>query len=127
MNITWKYVKPLKDESVVDAFLDKYHVELPTKLIDLIKKYNGGRPSEKTILTCKKVEYVFKSLLSYNIADKETVFSFYPSLFIGTSLYPIGSDAAGNFICFDTKKKQYFLCNHETGENEAIIEMGFLC
>lgn len=123
MEITWKYVKPLKDPKAVKDFLDKYGIELPASLIDIMEKYNGGRPSEKTVITETQREYVFKSMLSYNSDDKETIYSIYPDLFKETDWFPFASDAAGNFICYDLRQKKCVLYNHETDRGEFITDM----
>lgn len=123
MELTWKYVKPLNDPAAVKKFLDKHKVCLPASLIEIMEKYNGGRPSDKTIITDTNREYVFKSLLSYNEVDKETVYSVYPELFKDTNWFPFASDAAGNFICYDMKKEIYVLYNHETDQGENITKM----
>lgn len=123
MELTWKYVKPLNDPAAVKSFLQKYNVGLPASLIEIMEKYNGGRPSEKTIMTASNKEYVFKSMLSYNRTDKETIYSIYPDVFKETSWFPFASDAAGNFICYDLKKKKCILYNHETNQSEDIIKM----
>lgn len=101
----------------------KHKVSLPFSLIEIMEKYNGGRPSEKAILTDTNWEYVFKSMLSYNEDDKESIYSIYPALFKETDLFPFASDAAGNFICFDLRTKKYLLYNHESDKCENIIEM----
>lgn len=123
MENTWKYIKPLDDPSAVRSFLKNYNVNLPQKLIESIERFNGGRPSEKQIITSSKREYVFKSMLSYNEKDKETIFSVFPELFKETHLFPFASDAAGNFICFDLDSKKYVLINHETNHLEIIVKM----
>ena len=99
-NTTWKYVKPLQSKNAVTDYLAAVGVELPQPLVSLLTLYNGGRPSSKDFYTVGGHEYVFKSLLSYNENDLETVYRIYPDLFQGTQLYPIGSDPAGNFICY---------------------------
>ena len=126
MDITWKYVKALKDENAVKKFLNQYGVNLPMNLISIIEKNNGGRPSEKSIITETKQEYVFKSLLSYNKDDLENIYSVYPESFKSTKLYPLGTDAAGNFVCFDYCNNKYVLLNHETNKLEAIITMNWI-
>lgn len=123
MELSWKYDKPLNDPMAVRRFLDKYSVSLPDSLIEIIEKHNGGRPSEKAIITAANQEYVFKALLSYNIGDKETIYRIYPELFKKTNWFPFASDAAGNFICYDTKTKKYVLYNHETDTEETIVSM----
>lgn len=123
MENTWKYIKPLDDPAAVKSFLKAYNVVLPHKLIESIEQFNGGRPSEKQIITSSKREYVFKSMLSYNAKDKETIYSVFPELFKGTDLFPFASDAAGNFICYDLTLKRCVLLNHESNLAETITEM----
>ena len=123
MEITWKYVKPLVDSNCIRTFLKEHKIILPNGLIDILEKNNGGRPDNRDIRTIEGKEYVFKSMLSYNLEDKETIYMVYPELFEDTGLYPIASDAAGNFICYDLKTKKYKLYNHETGVAEDIIEI----
>ena len=45
--ITWKYVKELKDTNAVDAFEKENKIEFPNDLKQVLLKYNGGRPSLK--------------------------------------------------------------------------------
>ena len=123
MENTWKYIKPLEDPSAVKRFLKLYNVILPQKLIESIEQFNGGRPSEKRIITSSKREYVFKAMLSYNTKDKETIYNVFPELFKATPLFPFASDAAGNFICYDLKLKRCVLLNHESNQTEQIVEM----
>ena len=122
----WKYVKPLENNSTVKTFLERNEVELPNDLVKLLEKYNGGRPSNKVIITDTKMEYVFKSLMSFNSEDIGSIYNVYPELFGDSSLFPFGSDAAGNFVCFDTKSQSFVLYNHETDKTEKIVEAQFL-
>ena len=118
--ITWKYVKPLRNKQVVFDFLQENGVQLPEGLVKCITENNGGRPSEKLFNTDKGSEYVFKSLLSYNKNDIENIYAVYPALFQGTLLYPFATDAAGNFICYDIASALYVLHKHETNSIEVI-------
>lgn len=118
--LTWKYVKPLKSNSVVTDFLRTHNISLPESLLSCIIRNNGGRPSEKRFDTIQGKDYVFKSLLSYNEDDLECIYKVFPALFEGTHLYPIGTDAGGNFICYDTNNHNYVLLNHETNTQELI-------
>ena len=119
-DLTWKYVKPLRFDNVVSDFLRLHNISLPDPLLACITKNNGGRPSEKLFNTDQGKEYVFKTLLSYNEEDLECIYRFFPTVFDGTSLYPIGIDSSGNFVCFDTSNGNYILLNHETGVRELI-------
>lgn len=126
ITVTWKYVKPLKAKDDVKSFLKENSIDLPGCLVSLIENNNGGRPSAKDFITSDGVEHVFKSLLSYNADDSEPIYSIYDEVFSKTSLYPIGTDPAGNFICFDRKERNYCYWNHETNMNLKIIQMSFL-
>ena len=72
MELSWKYDKPLNNPIAVKSFLDKNSIILPDSLIEIMEKHNGGRPSDKAIITDTNQEYVFKAMLSYNEGDKET-------------------------------------------------------
>ncbi len=122
MNNEWKYVKRLNDDNAVKSFLDKYNVNLPEKLRDIIEKNNGGRPTNKRILTETNKEYVFKNLLSYNDNDLDNVYSFYPSMFENKNIYPLAMDSSGNFICYEFSSEKIILLNHESGQIEIIVE-----
>lgn len=126
MSTQWKYVKPLVDSTNVKTFLEKNGVILPEDLSILIEEHNGGRPSEKDFMTVSGKEYVFKSLYSYNAGDKDTIYGIFNVLSSRKSLYPIGSDAAGNIVCYNTKTGKYELYNHETDDTEEIVELPFL-
>ncbi len=122
MNIEWKYVKPLHDKNSVQFFLKQNNIVLPSHIVTVIEKYNGGRPSDKLIKTADGREHVFKSLLSYNDDDLETVYDIYP-LFKNTSYYPLASDPAGNFICYDVKTEHCYFYNHEIDTYIEILSI----
>ena len=123
MEMEWKYVKPLKKPTAISEFLRKYHIVLPQDSVELLQKYNGGRPANKRILTVNNREYVFKTLLSYNADDIETIYRVYPEPFRKLGLLPVASDAAGNYVCFDQTTNFWVLYNHETDRVERIVEM----
>ena len=125
MDITWKYVKKLNDKDAVKKFLKKHNILLPEKIVKLLEQYNGGRPSEKSIFTSDNREHVFKALLSYNINDLESIYSIYPAVFNDTNLYPIGTDPAGNYVCYDYVNKKFMFLDHETGLVTEIVKMPF--
>lgn len=124
--IKWKYVKPIIDEDNVLNFLLQHGVNLPQQILDCIIENNGGRPSSTVFNTNKSKERVFKSLLSYNSEDRENIYSVYPHMFRGTELYPIGTDAAGNFICIDLQNDNtLILWEHESRRKELIDQSEF--
>lgn len=122
MSMMWKYIKPLDDINAVRKYLQEQNVILPEALIELIETNNGGRPSEPWFDTDSAADRVFKQLLSYNRDDLETIYGVYPGVFKKMKLYPIGSDAAGNYVCYDLDKKEYVLYNHENQLKERILK-----
>ena len=75
--MNWKYVKKLNKEDLVLRFLNSKGVKLPTEVIKMLEMYNGGRPLKKCFDTNKHKECVFKTLLSYNTDDLETIYKIY--------------------------------------------------
>ena len=119
----WKYVKPLENEKSVIEFHKKYNIKMSKKLLDVVTKYNGGRPTHKLFNTIDDKEYVFKSLLSYNENDLENIYSIYPSLFKESNLFPIATDAAGNMICVNKASEEYYLWEHEQNSKIKIVNL----
>ena len=124
-NTVWKYVKPLNNCQIVKEFLSQNSIQIPVKLESILEEYNGGRPPKKEFFTATGREYVFKALLSYNEEDRETIYMVYSEMFRKLGLLPIGTDTAGNIICFDLTEGKYVLYNHETEMIEDILEMPF--
>ena len=123
----WKYVKELKDKDLVLSFLKSKGVKLPAEVIELIEMHNGGRPLRKCFDTNKHKECVFKSLLSYNPDDLETIYKVYKkgcdTNFIEMKLYPIALDPFGNFICVDLKDgERIVLLRMETLDVETVAD-----
>jgi hypothetical protein len=119
--IIWKYVKPLEDQNSIKLFWAKNNIELPCDVLEFLKENNGGRPSLNTFDTDQSKERVFKALLSYNFEDKETIYKAYSKEFKNKELFPIASDAAGNFICINLKSNnEIVLVEHESGRIEHI-------
>lgn len=125
MAVNWKYVKHLDDPNAVREYLKQHHIVLPEGLVEILERYNGGRPDSTDTVTEQGRHYLFKALLSYNKTDRETIFMVYPGEFKNTSLYPVGTDAAGNIVCFDTRSQKYVLYNHETQNTEIMMKMPF--
>ncbi len=120
--ITWKYIKPLDNSNAIKDFLKKNNIVLSSNLIEFLEKNNGGRPNLKLFYTASGKQYVFKSLFSYNKQDKDNIYMIYPNLFNNKrTLYPIGIDSAGNFICIDYDTNQYVLWEQESDLTEKII------
>lgn len=121
MNQRWKYVKELQNKQAVTDFETQHNVVFPDDLKEWILKNNGGRPYNSTIDTEKTKSRVFKSLLSFNPDDKETIFTVYDVLQKeDKSLLPFASDPSGNFFCIKNGKIVLWL--HETGTIENVAD-----
>lgn len=117
--LTWKYVKPLKTEKLISEYEQLIDFKLSTDFVDIVKKYNGGRPSMKTFDTSKQEGKSFKSLLSFNREDRETVWNIWQSEnYADKKIAPFGITDSGDTLCF--KNNAVVLFNHETEEIEKV-------
>ena len=110
--ITWKYVKDLKNVKAIDDFEKEHNISYPQDLKQILIKYNGGRPSSKYYDLPNEKDKEFKTLLSFNEDDIENVYKYYPLDSSDKSLIPFASDPAGNY--FVLKDNEIYLWNHET-------------
>lgn len=108
----WKYVKTLKDVSSIDKFESEHGFSFPKDLKDILLKYNGGRPPRKYFDVGSEKDKEFKTLLSFNESDIETIYKCYPLDSADKTLIPFASDPAGNY--FVLKDNAVCLWNHET-------------
>lgn len=108
----WKYVKTLKDVSSIDKFESEHGFSFPKDLKDILLKYNGGRPTRKYFDVGSEKDKEFKTLLSFNESDIETIYKCYPLNSADKTLIPFASDPAGNY--FVLKDNAVCLWNHET-------------
>ena len=109
--ITWKYVKPLSRSTAVDEFEGLHGVVFPDDLKKVLVANNGGRPSLRYYDLPYDKDREFKTLLSFNEEDKETIYKRYPVDSEDKSLLPFASDSAGNL--FVIKDGGIWLWNHE--------------
>lgn len=121
-NINWKYVKKLLDVDVIKEFEKENNIELPKSLKEIVVNFNGARPRPNTFDSECNKECVFKSLLSFNIDDKENIFEVTTWMKEnGNNVIPFASDPAGNYLCFN-KDKQVVLWKHETSKCEFVCD-----
>ena len=114
--ITWKYVKPLENPIAVDEFERLHGVTFPDDLKCALVANNGGRPSLRYYDLPNDKDKEFKTLLSFNVEDKETIYKRYPIDSEDKSLLPFASDSAGNL--FVIKEGGIWLWKHE---NDATV------
>lgn len=110
-NISWKYVRPLANEKGIEEYEGQTGVLLPDDIKQVVRQYNGGRPSLKYYDLPTEKDKEFKSLLSFNHTDIENVFAFYPLDSANKKLIPFAIDSAGN--CFVLKNGKIYLWLHE--------------
>lgn len=110
--IIWKYVKPLKNINAIEKFEKEHSILFPLDLKGILTKFNGGRPSLKYYDTKTERDKEFKTLLSFNEEDIETIYKHYPLDSSDKTLVPFASDPAGNY--FVVKDEKIYLWNHET-------------
>ena len=111
-NITWNYVKELKDVLSIEKFENAHEFTYPADLKEILFKYNGGRPNLRYYDVGSEYDKEFKNLLSFNETDIENIYKVYPIESSDGTLVPFASDPAGNF--FVLKDSKIFLWNHES-------------
>lgn len=119
-NITWKYVKPIPDDSAIIRVLYTNGITLPEGLVECLWMNNGGRPSEYLFDTERSTGYVFNSLFSYRESDPYFIGSFLSSDLLDSGNYPIAIEASGDIVCFDVKSERFVLMRSESGAFELI-------
>lgn len=105
--ITWKYVKPIKDMGNIAKFESRF-CKIPQDLLECIKANNGGRPSLNCFDLEKQKEREFKALFSFNKDDVENIFDAQDfDTQINSKervLFPFANDSFGNLFCLYNNK-----------------------
>ena len=121
-NITWKYVKPLVDPKAIERFESAHAVQFPKDLKEVFKAYNGGRPLLKYYDLGEIKDKEFKTLLSFNEADRETIYKAFKKIESDDHrmMIPFASDSAGNF--FVVQSDGIYLWLHEIDKVVKICD-----
>lgn len=124
MSIQWRYVKPLKETSLIEDFECAMTYEFPNSFKECILNNNGGRPSTSTFDTNKTKEREMKSLLSFNKEDKENIWSVneWVKSDLNNIFIAFAIDNFGNLICFDVNNDSIVFWNHENNETELVAK-----
>lgn len=117
---TWKYVKPLQDVNAVEKFETAHGVEFPKDLKEILVSYNGGRPPLKRYNVGNKTGKEFKTLLSFNESDAETIYKCYPLDSADGELLPFASDPSGDY--FVVKSGKICLWDHERDQIVVLAD-----
>lgn len=107
----WKYVKLLIDSKSIENIEQKFNVEIPVYLKNIILKYNGGRPIKNIFNTQNSKERVFKTLLSYNKEDKENIYGYDEFFYRG--YIPFAITPSGDLLCINKENQNVELYLHE--------------
>lgn len=100
--VTWNNVKPLKETDAIEKFENKYGFEFPFNFKSFVEKYNGGSPSLKHFdLPFTKDTKEFKSLLSFNKNDPDSIYKTYDRLDSKLNIIPVASCSNGDYIVFE--------------------------
>ncbi|OOF88611.1 hypothetical protein BKG94_05575 [Rodentibacter ratti] len=118
--LTWKYVKPIKDKNALINFEKNAGIQFPNDLKEIIFKFNNGRPSNKYFDTVSEKECEFKKLLSLNTDDTENIYDFLGLDTQFKSLVAFASNSGGNLICLYQGKIVYW--KHESDQIEPLAD-----
>lgn len=116
----WKYVKPIASVEIINEFERNFNYKFPADYKECAIKYNGGRPKVKVFDTTTTKECEFKSLLSFNRDDRETIWNVNENCKESYIVFAI--DSAGNSICFNKSDNTIIFVNHETKSVEKIAD-----
>lgn len=119
----FKYVKELQDKGAIANFEKYKNIKFPADFVELVTANNGGRPNKNIIDTSKNKERIFKTLLSFNKNDKETIYTALEALndSKNNDLIPFASTPSGDFFCFDNEMR-IVLWLHETDKTEFVAD-----
>lgn len=117
----WRYIKPLVTESLISDAEDKLGYKFTDSYVDLVKKYNGGRPPVSVFSTTTSQEKTIKSFLSFNPDDEENIIRLNRGVAeISKLLVAFAIDNFGNYICFDKQHDMVYFLDFETGKTDLI-------
>ena len=116
----WKYVKQLKDLQAIEKIELMSKIKIPISLKQIIINYNGGRPEKNIFDTKYSKEKVLKSLISYNIDDRENIYIY--TNFFDKGLLPFAITEFGDIICLNSKNNEVELYLHELNKCEKICD-----
>lgn len=120
----WKYVKPLDSNRMIQLFEKYVDYRFPASFKNVVSCCNGGRPQRCTFDTGKQTGRIFKSLLSFDKDDRETIWKICPSnLELRLRGYvPFGLDPFGNWLCFNVDTDAVVFVDHEAMNVEPVAD-----
>lgn len=100
--VEWVLSKSLENKEAIKEFETKHQIQFPNSYVEVVKKYNNGRPRPNVFDTEKNEERVAKSLLSFDTGHKENMWETYKALYkqLPSDVFPFMIDQFGDYICF---------------------------
>lgn len=117
----WRYIKPLKNEEQVKVVEKELEFHFDKSYVDLVKKFNGGRPPLDELDSVEFGDLIFKSFLSLNKEDIENIFKAY-SFMIDKNIVPFAIDDNGNYYVFNKQQVGVFFLNQDSGKMIKICD-----
>lgn len=125
INIDWMYVHPLKSPSLIEEFEKQFNFNFPNEYKECVLKYNDGFPSNKYKFDTEKTrEHVFKTLLSFNKKDEETIWNFnnINDEYLRNTYIAFAIDFYENKIAFNKDDNSIHLIYHETNDISYVAD-----
>lgn len=120
MSLTWDLVIKV-DESVFEEFKERFGIDVPSDLRELVLAANAGTPSMYHIKDENGRERIFGTLLSYSKTVQDNVFKAMERE-TGKRLLPIGVDPFGNYFYENILLGEIVFIDHETGDIFKIAD-----
>lgn len=99
----WVLEKPLETLDEVHRFEKQYAIKFPEGFIDVVSKYNAGRPRPNVFDSLEEKELIAKSLLSFNVTHLDNIWDTTLNLKkrFPINIIPFMLDQFGNYVCFE--------------------------
>ena len=117
--IRWSLIKPLSDNTLLDAFELKFNYKIPAELRDLIVKYNEGIP-EENVFDKPEEGMELHRLLSFEEQRRGGAYTCAQHFIKDGQLrvLPFARDSFGNLICMKDGKVVFWDHELDYGEDD---------
>ncbi|WP_078553791.1 SMI1/KNR4 family protein [Bacillus alkalicellulosilyticus] len=125
--ITWRYSKGQVSETTISELERFYNVAFPLFYKEIIRKYNGARPTLHPIKLENGKEVKLRSFLAIGKEHVDNIFSVNKHLEdkLPSGVIAFANDDFGNYFCFDFKKRksnEVVFWDHEDGKLVRLTE-----
>lgn len=99
----WIGIRKLENEKSIELVQNKFGIKFPPDFIEVVKKYNAGRPTPSTYDTARLKGKDFGELLNFNLDQSFNIMHEYEQIKnrLPESVIPIAGDPGGNYLCYD--------------------------